>query len=184
MRRRERCNVFLIGFMAAGKTRLGRVLARRLGRPFVDSDAEIERSRTRSIAAIFADEGETRFRRHETRVVARIARTGGQVVAVGGGAVVDPANVAAMRRGGVVVYLETPFSVLFERAERQARALRPIWCGATRLERRRAMARLYAARRGAYRLAADVVVGTKGRPIRAVADEALRRLVRDGWVKP
>ncbi len=183
MRRTRRRNVFLIGFMAAGKTRLGPVLASRLGRRFVDADAEIERRERRTIAQIFAEKGEALFRRLEVGVVARAARDDGQVVAVGGGAVMDPRNVVAMREGGVIVYLETPFAVLFDRAERQGPNSRPLWRGSTPRMRRRAMARLYAQRRPLYRKAADVVVRTRGRRIGALAGAALRRLRREGWVE-
>ncbi len=178
MRRRGSRNVFLVGFMAAGKTRVGRALARRLGRRFVDADLEIERSEGRAVPEIFALRGEAHFRRLEARTIARIARDSGQVVAVGGGAAMDAGNVASMRGSGVVIYLETPFGILFGRAERQGRASRPVWRGATREARRRGMARLYAERRGAYRRAAHIVLRPRDLSARAVAARAARRLGR------
>ncbi len=183
MRHRAPGNVFLIGFMASGKTRVGRALARRLGSRFVDADLEVERSEGRKVAEIFASRGEAHFRELEVRAIARIAGGEGQVVGVGGGAAMDPRNVAAMRRAGVVVYLETPLAVLFERAEKQGTASRPVWRGATRTARLRNMALLYAARRGAYRRAAHIVLRPRDLPARAVAERALRRLGDAGWVK-
>ena len=111
-------------------------------------------------------------------LIARIAAGEGKVVAVGGGAAMDPRNVEAMRRGGVVVYLETPFAVLFERAERQPAHLRPVWRGATERARRRHMSLLYAARRPAYRSAAHIVLRPRDLPPRDVAERAHRRLLR------
>src|SRR5262245_10307958 len=105
MPRRARPNVFLVGFMASGKSTVGRRLARLLDRRFVDTDAEIERAAGRSIRSIFARQGEKAFRRMEERAVTSASRLKDAVVAVGGGAVLHPASVARMRRSGRVIYL-------------------------------------------------------------------------------
>ena len=97
-------NVTLTGFMGAGKTTAGRRLARLLHLPFVDSDVEIEKAHG-SIAEIFAREGEARFRAYEAETIARVCGGGPVVFAVGGGAVLDPANRAAMRQRGCIVNL-------------------------------------------------------------------------------
>ena len=97
-------NVALTGFMGAGKSTVGRRLARILGLPFVDADAQIEREHG-SIAEIFARDGEAQFRRLESSVLERLASAGPQVIAVGGGAVLDPRNRRLLRRNGVIVHL-------------------------------------------------------------------------------
>ncbi|HWP34554.1 MAG TPA: shikimate kinase, partial [Thermodesulfobacteriota bacterium] len=90
-------NLVLVGLMGAGKSAVGRALAARLGRPFVDTDALVEARAGRPIPAIFAAGGEAAFRALEREVVAEVASRGGQVIATGGGAVVDPASRAALR---------------------------------------------------------------------------------------
>lgn len=99
-------HVVLVGPMGAGKSTLGRALAAQLGLDFVDVDARIEADAGRGIPAIFADEGEAGFRARETRVLAAVLAGEPAVVASGGGAVLDPANRAAMRAAGRVVYLQ------------------------------------------------------------------------------
>jgi shikimate kinase len=97
-------NIAITGFMGAGKSTTGRRLAKLLGIPFVDTDAEIERAHG-PITDIFSREGETQFRRYEAEVIERLSSDGPHVVAVGGGAVIDPANRAMLRRGGYIVNL-------------------------------------------------------------------------------
>ena len=95
-------NIVLIGFMGSGKSEVGRLLAERLGRQLLDTDELIERDGA-TIPEIFAAEGEKGFRRHERSAIERAARTKGAVIATGGGAVLDPANVESLRRRGVLV---------------------------------------------------------------------------------
>ena len=97
-------NVALTGFMGAGKTTAGKRLARLLGIPFADSDSEIEREHG-PIAQIFAREGEPCFRRYESEAIDRLTEKGPLVLAVGGGAVLDPANRQRLRRNGCIVNL-------------------------------------------------------------------------------
>lgn len=108
-------NVYLVGLMGAGKTTVGRMLAKRLSLDFVDSDREIEARTGVSIPTIFEIEGEEGFRKRETQVIAELARRSGQVVATGGGAVLRQENRDIMRMGGFVVYLNAPPHVLLER---------------------------------------------------------------------
>ncbi len=182
MKQRPVDKVFLVGFMASGKTKLGRALAGRLGWPFLDTDSAVEASQGRSVAAIFEREGEARFRRLEARAVAHAARRSRRVVSVGGGAVLDPANVAAMRRTGVVVYRQASLEAIFERGERHGEERRPLWKGRTRQERLRNVRRLYLERRSLYRRAAHLSFRTEGDPDR-VSERLLRRLRGEGWVR-
>lgn len=98
-------NVALVGFMAAGKSTVGRLLAERLGYRLVDTDQVIEAAAGRGIPAIFADEGEAGFRARERAAVAQVAADTRLVIACGGGVVRDPANVVALRAGGRIVWL-------------------------------------------------------------------------------
>jgi shikimate kinase len=114
-----RRSVVLVGMMAAGKTSVGRRLAARLGIPFTDADAEIESAAGMTIAEIFAQHGDSYFRAGEARVIARLLEQGPQVLATGGGAVMD-ANTRALIGGrGVSVWLKADLEVLLKRTKRR-----------------------------------------------------------------
>jgi 3-dehydroquinate synthase len=110
-------HVFLTGFMATGKSTVGRLLAARLLRPFLDLDDAIEAAAGRSVAEIFELEGESGFRRRETAALQRITAGPGAVVATGGGAACYDDNLAHMRACGLVVALTAPLAVVQARAE-------------------------------------------------------------------
>jgi len=113
LRMREDANIVLVGFMGSGKSTVGRLLAERLGRPFVDMDEEIERREGRPIPEIFARDGEAAFRRLERALVRELAARSGLVIAAGGGVVVDPENVTDFGRTGLVACLAvSPATVL------------------------------------------------------------------------
>jgi len=98
-------NIILAGFMGTGKSTVGRILADRLVRPLVDMDTVIEERAGRKISAIFAEDGEVRFRAMERDLVRELAGRVGLVVAAGGGAIVDPSNVREFERSGLLVCL-------------------------------------------------------------------------------
>lgn len=99
-------NVVLIGFMGTGKTAVGKMVASRLGRPFIDTDVLIEERAGRPIARIFAEDGEEAFRRFESEIVAEVSVRQGVVIATGGGVVLRPENMARLRQRGVIVGLQ------------------------------------------------------------------------------
>ena len=107
--------IYLTGFMGSGKTAVGRALARRLGVAFVDTDATVEAEAGRSIARIFADEGEAGFRERESRALESCSRRDDAVIATGGGIVESPSNVETMLATGRVVFLDCDFAVLSAR---------------------------------------------------------------------
>ncbi len=108
-------NVFLIGPMGSGKTAVGRHLARLLHYTFHDSDADIEAKTGVDIPFIFEKEGEAGFRSRERESIDRLTRLESIVLATGGGAVIEPANRAALAERGVVVYLATSVNQQIER---------------------------------------------------------------------
>jgi len=112
-------NVVLMGFMGTGKTAVGRRLAERLGYRLVDMDEIIERREGRSIAEIFADDGEKYFRRVEREVVRELANRDGLVVSTGGGVVLDPRNVDDLAASGVAVCLNASPETILERVEEE-----------------------------------------------------------------
>ncbi|MGH7856019.1 MAG: shikimate kinase, partial [Candidatus Binatia bacterium] len=101
----EERNIVLVGFMGAGKSEVGRLVAKRTGRVFLDTD-ELACEGDTTISDIFASEGEAGFRKREREAVARAARERGAVIATGGGAVLDPRNARTLQRSGVLIYLK------------------------------------------------------------------------------
>jgi shikimate kinase len=108
-------SVVLVGMMGVGKSSIGRRLAARLGIPFVDADAEIEKAAGMSISDIFARHGEADFRGGEARVIARLLDSGPQVLATGGGAFMNEATRATIKTKGISVWLSAEFDVLVRR---------------------------------------------------------------------
>ena len=105
--------LLLIGMMGAGKTTTGRLLADRLGWPYLDSDDEIERQTGRTVPQIWKEDGEPAFRAEESRVLAEAcARTGPAVISVAGGAVIDLENRALIRQSGLTVWLRAEVNTL------------------------------------------------------------------------
>ncbi len=108
-------NLILTGFMGTGKTTVGQLVAARLGRPFIDMDAVIERQAGMTVAQIFETQGETAFRQRERALCSELSRERGLVIATGGGALVDPANREVMLQSGVVICLTAAPEVLLAR---------------------------------------------------------------------
>lgn len=164
-------NVFLVGPMGAGKSAVGRQLARILRLEFLDSDAEIEARTGVDISFIFEKEGEAGFRRREKEMIAELAARDGVVLATGGGAVIDPDNRAVLASHGLVVYLHASVEQQLERTNLSSN--RPL-LEATDRERR--LAELMRVREPIYRGLAVLTVDTDGRQVREVAQEVRRRL--------
>ena len=159
-------NIVLIGFMGTGKTEAGRCIAARLGRPFVDTDAMIEARAGRTIARIFAEDGEPAFRRLEAAAVAEAGATRGAVIATGGGVPLQSGNMRHLRRQGIIVALTASPHVIVARVG--GGADRPL-LGA---DPESAVRRLLAERDAAYR-DADLVVDTSESSADEVADRVL-----------
>ena len=164
-------NVFLIGPMGAGKSAVGRQLARLLHMNFMDSDDEIESRTGVDIPFIFEKEGEEGFRRREAKVIEDLSKMEGLVLATGGGAVIDPQNRSVLGARGFVVYLYT--TVEQQLARTQKGRERPLLENGDRKE---ILDQLMAERESMYRDIADLVVETDGRKVKAVANEILERL--------
>ncbi|MGF6758455.1 shikimate kinase [Paraburkholderia sp. GAS42] len=151
-------NVFFVGLMGAGKTTVGRAVARRLDRPFFDSDHEIEARTGARIATIFELEGEAGFRDREAHTIAELSGRDNIVLATGGGAVLRPENRELLSSRGLVVYLRANPHDLWLRTRRDKnRPLLQTEDPKGRLEA------LYAVRDPLYRECADFVIET-GRP--------------------
>ncbi|HKJ91567.1 MAG TPA: shikimate kinase [Longimicrobiales bacterium] len=171
--------VVLVGFMAAGKSTVGRLLAQRLGWRFVDFDTEIEASAGRSIERIFAEEGEAAFRALEAELTRHVAEEHDAVLAPGGGWITQPALVRRLRDGSRMVWLR----VSAQEAVRRAAAdpiVRPLLEADDPLAEAR---RLLAAREPQY-ARADWIVDVDGRTPTDVAREISERLEQGGVTHP
>lgn len=119
--------IYLTGFMGAGKSTVGAALARSLGWQLVDLDAEIERLAGATVREIFARRGEAEFRRQERELLLATAGRDAVVVATGGGTLADPANLAAAREAGTVVWLHPAFETLMRRIGPLGKEDRPLF---------------------------------------------------------
>ncbi len=146
-------NVYLVGLMGAGKTTIGRSLAKRLNLDFIDSDREIEARTGVNIPTIFEIEGEEGFRKREAQVIADLSRLSGRVVGTGGGAVLRPENRANLKVSGFVVYLNVPPHILLERTRHDRN--RPLLQVADPLLK---LKELFLQRDPLYREVADLVI--------------------------
>jgi len=152
--------------MGCGKTTVGNALARLLGRRFVDMDDYIASEAGMGIPSIFALHGEEYFRGLETRAAAGLSRSSGLVISVGGGAVLRAENVASLKSGGVIVFIDVPLEVIGRRLEGDL--ARPLL---SRPDRDEAMKRLFESRLPIYRAAADLIVqNADDAPAEAVAE--------------
>lgn len=154
--------------MGAGKTTIGRVLARKLGRRFVDADEEIEGRCGVKIPVIFEIEGEAGFRARERAVIAELTAQPGIVLATGGGAVLDEANRRALSERGTVVYLCADPADLHRRLRNDRN--RPLLMTADPLKR---LEELYRQRDPLYRGVADIVVETGRQKVQALANRLI-----------
>jgi shikimate kinase len=151
----KRDNLYLVGLMGAGKTTVGRLLAKHYGCTFHDSDHEIEARTGVRIPVIFEIEGEAGFRKREEAMIAELTTLSGIVLATGGGAILSVANRENLRRNGVVIYLRGSPEHLHERTRNDRN--RPLLQTEDPLAKLR---ELYRQRDPLYREVADIVVDT------------------------
>ncbi len=167
-------NLVLIGFMASGKTSVGRRVARRLGYHYLDTDKFIEGELGCTIAELFQTKGEPHFRDLETRLAHRLAVLTNSVVATGGGMPITPGNMETLRKAGVVVFLKADVNEIIARLERDTR--RPKVQGG---DLRATVERLYSERMLVYSQA-DIVIPTGGKSINQVAGDVIREVANFG----
>lgn len=163
-------HIILVGLPGAGKTTIGRRVAKRIGRPFLDFDREIERREGMAIPAIFATHGEQYFREREVDLTQELAVTGGMVLAPGGGWIMNQGAVSLLRPPARMIYLQVTPEVALKRMGRK-RARRPLLARADPLSE---LYRLLSLREPHYRMADHVVSVETLRPQQVI--EAVARL--------
>ncbi len=163
-------NIYLVGFMGAGKTSVGLRLAEILHRGFIDLDQEIEKRAGRPIREIFQTEGEAHFRLLEQAELQSLSRQEGAIVALGGGAFASPDNRKIIEKTGISVWLDAPFALLFSRCAGDA--LRPL------ASSREEMEQLLERRRSTYEQA-TIRIEIDGYTVDEIADKIRAQLGTD-----
>ncbi|MEK9825456.1 MAG: shikimate kinase [Methylotenera sp.] len=148
-------NIYFIGLMGAGKTTIGRLLAKQLGLEFYDSDHEVERKTGVKIPLIFELEGEPGFRKRETAAIEELSQMDNVVVATGGGAVLLEENRAFLKNTGKIIYLRAKVNDLYQRT--RSDKSRPLLQGANPKQK---LEQLYTMRDPIYTALADYIVDT------------------------
>jgi shikimate kinase len=170
----EKRNLYLVGMPGAGKSTIGRALARQLGLPFVDADHEMLEHTGVAIATIFELEGEAGFRQREAQLIAEICRGDGILLATGGGAILREDNRTTLRQTGIVVYLHASLEHLWKRTRHDSR--RPLLQA---YNPREILKALLSTRDPLYLQTADVIVETGhqsvSKLVREIVDELTRR---------
>lgn len=164
-------NIFLVGLMGAGKTTVGKLLARHLNKSFYDCDHEIQKRTGVNIPVIFEIEGEAGFRQRESAILKELTRLDSVVLATGGGAVLSKDNRALLRRNGTVVYLRATVNDLWQRTRHDKN--RPL------LQTEDPMAKLnelYAERDSFYQEVADIVIETSRQSVHALVQQLEQKL--------
>jgi len=165
-------NIYLIGPPAAGKTSIGRELARLLGMEFYDSDMEIEKRAGADITWIYDIEGEEGFRSRERKVIEELTKLRGILLATGGGAIIDAFNRDRLSACGAVVYLSVSVDAQIARTEKDRR--RPILQGD--IDKREVLTEILTERQHLYEQIADITVNTDKRNVRSVVQEIMQKL--------
>ena len=164
-------NIYLIGFMGAGKSSIAQQLRRQLGYPVVEMDERIVKEQGMSINDIFAKYGEDAFRNMETALIQTLGKEDASIVSCGGGVVVRPQNVEYMKKSGIIVYLTATPETIYERVHNSTD--RPILNGHMNVEY---IAQLMEKRRVLYEGAADLQVATDGKTYAQICEEILAEL--------
>jgi shikimate kinase len=173
----EKRNIILCGFMATGKSSVGKRLAAKMRYQFLDMDSLIEAETGRTIPQIFSSQGEPAFRALESRMVERIAGWTGYVVATGGGTIVNPQNLETLKRCGVVISLTADIRTILLRSGKGD--TRPLLQGENKLERIRQLME----QREPFYARADIVLDTSTLNINQVVRRLVERLREFGFAQ-
>lgn len=168
-------NIILVGFMGTGKSAVGRLLARRLKRPFMDLDRWIEKKAGRTVAQIFSGSGEAQFRELEAQAVQEVTPRSGQVIAAGGGVLLRDENVKRLKENGLLVCLTASADVILKRTLASPTS-RPLLNGPDSKER---IEELLALRALSY-AQAHVTIDTSGLLVEEVVEEIVKEMAHHG----
>jgi shikimate kinase len=160
-------NIYLVGFMGTGKTTVGKFLARKMRREFIEMDRTIEKNEKQTIRNIFKAKGETYFRKLENKLLKKVSRKNKLVISCGGGVICNKENAEIMRNTGIIVNLTAPASVIWERIKKTKR--RPLLDVANPLKRIQQLLRY----RKPYYRKAHYFINTKNKTPQKIANEII-----------
>ncbi len=168
-------NLILIGYRASGKTAAGKRLAEKLGIPFCDTDELISRRTGKTVREIVAEKGWESFRREERIVIKGLTFMHGSVIALGGGALMNPENLELLKGKGVFIWLTADAATIVERMKKDevTREQRPSLTDEDPLSETAALLR---EREPVYRVVSDLTVDTAGRSIEDITNEIIKRV--------
>lgn len=169
-------SIFLIGMPGAGKSTIGKALAKRLSLKFIDADKEMVSRTGVPIATIFEIEGEAGFRAREVELIAELATRPGLVLATGGGAILNADNRRLLRESGAVVYLRASLAKLFERTQRDAK--RPLLQGVDAMA---TLTQLLAVREPLYSEVAHITVESGHGSVSKLVESIVQQLIERGF---
>ena len=167
----EAKNIVLVGLMGSGKSAIGRTIAKKLGRRFIDTDRYIERKSGKTIAEIFDEGTENKFRIFEKEVIKKISQYVGIVIATGGGAIKDPENFRYLKESGWIIALYASPATLYKRIE--GKRIRPLLLNEG--DPLKKLEEIFNERKTMY-AQADFQVDTEGKEIEQIADEIISLL--------
>ena len=168
-------SIALIGFMGTGKTAVGKVLAEKLGKEFIELDAVLEQKAGKTIPAIFREDGEIAFRELEIEVTREVATKKNTVIACGGGVVLNKINIDRLKQEGSIVYLTAMPKVILKRTSADTNE-RPLLKTAAKASRIRELLRF---RQPFYERAADIKIDTSALDINSVAEQIIKKVNED-----
>ena len=168
-------NIVLIGYRCSGKTEVGKILAKKLGMEFIDTDILIEEDTGCSIESIISEKGWDHFRKIERRMIEEVSERDNLAIATGGGVVMDRNNVQNLNRNGFIVWLKGDAEVLKDRMEKEQRTgkIRPSLTGVDPLEE---IHRVLNVRTPLYQQTGNLMVDTSHLSVEEVADTIMKNL--------
>ncbi|HEY0089779.1 MAG TPA: shikimate kinase [Candidatus Lokiarchaeia archaeon] len=165
-------SIALIGFMATGKTSVGKALAEKLGKRFIETDQIIIEDAGKSIPEIFKEDGEIRFREYEIAACKKVSKFTNAIISCGGGVVLNKINIDYLKRNCHIVLLEATAEEIYERATKDGKETRPI---IDNEDPKAEIEKVLKFRRQFYETAAEIVVETTGKDINAIVSEIIQK---------
>jgi shikimate kinase len=171
----EKSSIALIGFMATGKTTVGKLLAKRLDKNFVETDEMIQKCTRKTIPEIFREEGEEKFRKYEYEVCRKVSKREGIVISCGGGIVLNDKNVFNLKQNCIIILLEASIKEIFRRIMKNNKEARPV---VNEKNPKKTIKAILAKRQPLYESAADITINTTNKKLGVIIDEIIGELTK------